>query len=37
LLTGDTSPERIAAARSSGWTVFFKPVDLRSVLSAMEW
>jgi PAS domain S-box-containing protein len=36
LLTGDTSPERIALAQSSRWTVLFKPIDLPKLLSAME-
>ena len=35
LLTGDASTERIEFGLSFGWPVFFKPVDLPTLLSAM--
>ena len=36
LLTGDTSPERIAQAASSHWRVLFKPANLSMLLGAMK-
>lgn len=36
LMTGETSPERIAQTTSSGWTVLFKPAELSSMLAAMN-
>ncbi|MRR51387.1 MAG: response regulator [Rhodocyclaceae bacterium] len=36
LLTGDTSPDRIALAHSAGWTVLIKPVELSDLLAALE-
>lgn len=36
ILTGETLPERIKIAESSGWTVLFKPVDFPQLLSALE-
>lgn len=36
ILTGDTSKERIAKTRSSGWPVLFKPVELPKLLAALE-
>ncbi|MDO8933171.1 MAG: hybrid sensor histidine kinase/response regulator [Rhodocyclaceae bacterium] len=36
LLSGETSPDRIETTRSSHWPVLFKPVDLTTLLSAIE-
>jgi signal transduction histidine kinase len=36
LLTGDTSPEQIEMVQSSQWPVLFKPVDLPTLLAAIE-
>jgi len=36
VLTGDTSPDRIAITQSSAWPVLFKPVELSSLLTAIE-
>jgi DNA-binding NtrC family response regulator len=36
LLTGDTSAERIAITKSSPWPVLFKPVDLTSLIAAIN-
>jgi PAS domain S-box-containing protein len=36
ILTGDTSPERVELAKTSRWTVMFKPVDLPTLLSAIS-
>ena len=36
LMTGETSPERIALTTSSQWTVLFKPADLAKLLAAMK-
>ena len=36
LMTGETSPERIALTTSSQWTVLFKPADLGKLLAAMN-
>lgn len=36
LLSGETSPDRIETTRSSHWPVLFKPVDLATLLSAIE-
>lgn len=36
LLTGDVAPDRIAITESCPWTVLFKPVDLRRLISAIE-
>jgi PAS domain S-box-containing protein len=36
ILTGDTSPERIELAQSSRWSVLFKPIDLPTLLAAIE-
>ena len=35
ILTGDTSRERIAESKCSGWPVLFKPVKLATLLSAI--
>ncbi len=36
LMTGETSPERIALTTSSQWTVLFKPADLAKLVAAMK-
>lgn len=36
ILTGETLPERIKIAESSGWHVLFKPVDFPLLLSELE-
>ena len=36
VLTGDTSPDRIEITQSSRWTVLFKPIELPTLLSAIE-
>lgn len=36
VLTGDSSPDRIEMARSSRWTILFKPIDLPSLMAAIE-
>lgn len=36
ILTGETLPERIKMAESSGWTVLFKPVDFPPLMAALE-
>ena len=36
LLTGETSPARIAQAASSRWRVLFKPAELSKLLAAMQ-
>ncbi len=36
LLTGETSPERIANAMSSRWRVLFKPAELSKLLAIMK-
>jgi CheY-like chemotaxis protein len=36
LLTGDSSSDRFGTTQSSPWPVLFKPVDLLSLLSAIE-
>ena len=36
LLTGETSPARIAQAASSCWRVMFKPAELSKLLAAMK-
>ena len=36
VLTGDMSIERIGTTHSSSWPVFFKPIDLLSLLSVIE-
>ena len=36
LVTGETSPERIALTTSSRWKVLFKPVDLSTLLAVMD-
>ena len=35
ILTGDTAPERVELARSSRWSVLFKPVDVPKLLAAL--
>ena len=35
ILTGDTSRERIAESKRSGWPVLFKPIKLSTLLSAI--
>jgi CheY-like chemotaxis protein len=36
LLTGEISPERVALAKASGWTVLRKPITLSELLSTLE-
>ena len=36
VLTGETSPARIAQAASSRWRVMFKPAELSKLLAAMK-
>jgi CheY-like chemotaxis protein len=36
LLTGDTEPHRVAAARAAGVPVMYKPVDVHQLLNAVE-
>jgi DNA-binding response OmpR family regulator len=36
VLTGDTAVNRIEMMRSTSWPVLFKPVDLASLLAAIE-
>lgn len=36
LMTGETSPERIALTTSSRWTVLFKPAELSKLLAVMN-
>ena len=36
LLTGETSPDRMAMTQPARWPVLFKPVDLPTLLSAIE-
>ena len=36
VLTGNTAPDQIEMIQSSGWKVLYKPVDLPTLLSAIE-
>jgi Holliday junction resolvasome RuvABC ATP-dependent DNA helicase subunit len=36
IVTGDMAVSRIDAMRSTSWPVLFKPVDLSSLLTAIE-